>query len=148
MKRSIHLEVYYDSSIDDVWEALTDRDALGEWLMPNDFEPRVGHRFQFRTDPAPGWNGIVDCEVLEVTPNERLSYTWCNAANRLDTVVTWTLERHGEGTRVILDHTGFVGLRALLISEMLRRGWKGKLLKERLPEVLRQRRDHAKRRET
>lgn len=30
----------------------------------NDFEPRIGHRFQFRTEPAPGFDGVVNCEVL------------------------------------------------------------------------------------
>ena len=29
--------------IERVWRALTDREALAQWLMPNDFEPVVGH---------------------------------------------------------------------------------------------------------
>lgn len=48
-----------------VWRALTDPDELEAWLMENDVEPRVGHRFQFRDEPKPGWRGVVDCEVLE-----------------------------------------------------------------------------------
>jgi len=38
-----------------VWSALTDRQSLSQWLMPNNFEPRVGHKFEFRTKPAPGF---------------------------------------------------------------------------------------------
>jgi len=26
--------------------------------------------------PAPNWNGVVDCEVREVDPMQRLSYNW------------------------------------------------------------------------
>ncbi len=37
-------------------------------VMPNNFEPHVGHEFQFRTKPAPGFDGIVNCVVLEVEP--------------------------------------------------------------------------------
>ncbi|GIK11202.1 MAG: hypothetical protein BroJett001_32680 [Chloroflexota bacterium] len=36
-----------------VWRALVDRDLLAQWLMPNDFEPKIGHRFTFRTEPGP-----------------------------------------------------------------------------------------------
>src|SRR4051812_45490182 len=44
-----------------IWRALTEPDLLAEWLMQNDFEPAVGHRFTFRGD----W-GAVDCRVLQV----------------------------------------------------------------------------------
>jgi cytochrome b561/uncharacterized protein YndB with AHSA1/START domain len=49
---------------------------IEEWLMQNDFRPVVGHRFNLRSKPMPHWNGVVDCEVLVVEPNERLSYSW------------------------------------------------------------------------
>jgi hypothetical protein len=32
--------------------------------MNNDFEPVVGRKFQFRAEPMPNWDGVVDCEVL------------------------------------------------------------------------------------
>ena len=44
--------------------------------MKNDFQPVVGHRFQFRATPQPHWNGVIDCEVLVVEPYQRLSYSW------------------------------------------------------------------------
>ncbi len=43
-----------------IWRALTEGRLIGEWLMQNDFQPVVGHRFQFRSTPVPGWNGIID----------------------------------------------------------------------------------------
>lgn len=143
MKRSIRLEAFYDAPVDEVWAALTDRDALAQWLMPNDFAPVLGHRFQFRSKPMPGWDGTIDCEVLVLEPPTRLSYAWRNAKNKLDTVVTWTLFAESGGTKLVLDHTGFAGLRGLLLSEMMRRGWKSNMLVKRLPQVLAARRAEA-----
>ena len=72
-----------------IWRALTQGPLIEEWLMTNDFQPVVGHRFTFRSTPVQGWNGIIDSEVLVVEPNSRLSYSW--ASMGLETVVTWTL---------------------------------------------------------
>jgi hypothetical protein len=49
----------------------------------------------------------------------------------IDTVVRWTLHAEGGGTRLVLDHTGFSGLRGLLLSFMLGAGWK-KMMRTRL----------------
>jgi uncharacterized protein YndB with AHSA1/START domain len=59
----------------------------------------------------PHWNGVTDCEVLVVEPNERLSYSW-NASGEeaetgLKTVVTWTLIRTNGGTLVRMEQSGF-----------------------------------------
>ena len=59
----------------------------------------------------PQWNGVTDCEVLIVEPNERLSYSWNasgdEAANGLKNVVTWTLTRTEGGTFVRMEQSGF-----------------------------------------
>ena len=68
MKADIDASVVYPHPVDRVWEALTSSEALAAWLMPNDFKPAVGHRFTFRTKPAPGFDGVVRCEVLELDP--------------------------------------------------------------------------------
>jgi uncharacterized protein YndB with AHSA1/START domain len=94
-----------------VWRALTQGPLLEEWLMANDFQPVVGHRFNFRMPGMAGWNGVTDCEVLTVVPNEELSYTWNasgdEAATGLKTVVTWTLEPFDGGVLVRMEQSGF-----------------------------------------
>jgi uncharacterized protein YndB with AHSA1/START domain len=89
-----------------VWRVLTDPDLLAAWLMPNDFQPRVGHRFTFRTDPAPGFDGIIRCEVLDLRAPELLRMSWAGG-HGVDTTVTWRLVAEGRGTRLFLTHEGF-----------------------------------------
>ena len=83
-----------------IWRALTQPHLMEEWLMKNDFKPVVGHRFNLRAD----W-GAVDCQVREVEPNKRLSYTW--GAYGLESVVTWTLTPTSKGTQLRMEQTGF-----------------------------------------
>jgi uncharacterized protein YndB with AHSA1/START domain len=113
--RSIVLDFDFAQPPDRVWRALTDPHLMEQWLMPNTFEPRVGHRFQFQTRPVAGWDGTVHCEVLTVEPERCLAYTWTGGStaiqgygHRLDTTVTWTLSPTAEGgTHVHLEHAGF-----------------------------------------
>jgi uncharacterized protein YndB with AHSA1/START domain len=88
-----------------VWRALTQSPLLADWLMANDFAPSVGHKFNFRSTPMPQWNGVIDCEVLVVEPEKRLSYTW--AAMGLETVVTFTLTPSAAGTHLRMEQSGF-----------------------------------------
>jgi uncharacterized protein YndB with AHSA1/START domain len=90
-----------------IWRALTQPHLIEEWLMSNDFNAEVGHRFNLRGD----WGGVLDCEVLEVEPNRSLSYTWNyahdDAALNLESVVTFTITPTGAGTHLRMEQSGF-----------------------------------------
>jgi uncharacterized protein YndB with AHSA1/START domain len=88
-----------------IWRALTQGSLIKEWLMDNDFQPVVGHSFQFRSTPRPNWNGIIDSHVLVVEPNRKLSYSW--GALGLESAVTWTLTPTDTGTHIRMEHSGF-----------------------------------------
>jgi uncharacterized protein YndB with AHSA1/START domain len=88
-----------------IWRALTQSPLIEEWLMKNDFQPVVGHRFSFRATPVPNWNGVIDSEVLVVEPNSRLSYSWGSMG--LETVVIWTLTPTASGTHLRMEQSGF-----------------------------------------
>jgi uncharacterized protein YndB with AHSA1/START domain len=143
VKADIDLTAAYPHPIDKVWAALTSAEALEAWLMPNDFRPVVGHRFTFRTRPAPGFDGIVRCEVLELDPPRRMAWSW--SGGKIDTVVTFTLEQAGEQqageqqageqTRLRMHQVGFDGLGAQIIRRILASGWPG-ILRERLAAYL------------
>jgi len=106
MSLTLSLDFQFNASIEKVWSALTDSSKLAKWVMENDFKPVVGHRFQFRTQPIGGWNGIIEGEVLIVDAPNRLSYTWVSAGEKH--TVTWTLQDLGDGkVNLHLEQTGF-----------------------------------------
>jgi uncharacterized protein YndB with AHSA1/START domain len=91
-----------------VWRALTEPELLTEWLLPTiglKLEP--GAAFTFKTQPYPGWDGTVNCRLVEIEPQRKLSYTWVVGDMFIDTVVTFTLTPTASGTRLSLLQTGF-----------------------------------------
>lgn len=134
MRETIRIEKSYPHPVERVWRAISTRDGLEAWLMPNDFEARVGHRFTFRTDPAPGFDGIVDCEVLRLEERRLLSFSWRGGPG--DTVVTIELASTGNGgTTLTMEQSGFRGVRGRLVGWMLKAGGES-LYGKRLPELL------------
>lgn len=128
--RAIVVERVMPHPIAKVWRALTDSTLMSKWLMKNDFQPVVGHKFNFRAQPMAGWNGVADCEVLLVEPPHRLVWRQCasgeQAAGGLKSTVTWTLTAVDGGTLVRMEHAGFqpkdeAGYRAMS------HGWPGVL---------------------
>jgi uncharacterized protein YndB with AHSA1/START domain len=103
--RSLVIEREMPHPPEKIWRALTQGPLVEEWLMKNDFQPVVGHSFNFRSTPVPGWNGIIDSEVLLIEPNSRLSYSWSTMG--MNSVVTWTLTPTKAGTHVRMEQTGF-----------------------------------------
>jgi uncharacterized protein YndB with AHSA1/START domain len=98
--RSVVVERELPFPPEKIWRALTQPHLIAEWLMKNDFQPVVDHRFRLSQD----W-GSIDCRVLEVEPNKALSYTW--AAMGIESIVTWTLTPTSAGTHLRMEHAGF-----------------------------------------
>jgi uncharacterized protein YndB with AHSA1/START domain len=103
--RSLVIEKELPHPPEKVWRALTQGPLIKEWLMDNDFQPVVGHRFTFRSTPMPNWNGVIDSEVLVVEPNKKLSYAWGSMG--LESVVVWTLTATSGGTLLRMEQSGF-----------------------------------------
>jgi uncharacterized protein YndB with AHSA1/START domain len=113
MTKTIKHQFFFPHPNETVWEYLTKPELLEQWLMKNDFQPVVGHDFQFRTNPIPGldFDGICHCKVLEIVPFQKLSYSWKagsgNGEFSLDTLVVWKLVSNDKGTDLFLEHSGF-----------------------------------------
>jgi uncharacterized protein YndB with AHSA1/START domain len=103
--RSLVIEKEMPHPPEKIWRALTQGPLIKEWLMDNDFQPVVGHRFHFRSTPVPNWNGVIESEVLVVEPNKKLSYSWGSMG--LESVVVFTLVANSSGTLVRVEHSGF-----------------------------------------
>jgi uncharacterized protein YndB with AHSA1/START domain len=161
MKRTIKLKTFLPYSPENVWKALTDSKLLAGWFMKNDIEPELHYYFTFRMAPQKGWDGITHCEIIDIEPLKHIAYTYrgeatgekalacagihSNAADkmtkgiftRLDTILSFTLEPTCGGTILHLNHSGYKGLKLVLISLIMQMGWK-KQLRKRLPKVLAQ----------
>ena len=103
--RSLVIEKELPHPLEKVWRALMQGPLIKEWLMDNEFQPVGNHRFNFRSTPMPNWNGVIDCEVLVVEPNKKLSYSWNSLG--LESVVVWTLAATSGGTLVRMEQSGF-----------------------------------------
>ncbi|MBV9393380.1 MAG: SRPBCC domain-containing protein [Methylobacteriaceae bacterium] len=98
--RSVIVERDLPHPPEKIWRALTEPHLIAEWLMQNDFQPALDHRFNLRGD----W-GAVDCQVVEIEPHTTLSYRW--DAMGLASIVTWTLTRTRAGTHLRMEQAGF-----------------------------------------
>ena len=128
--RTLVVERVFPHPPEKLWRALTESPLLAQWMMNNDFEPVVGRKFQFRNEPKPNWNGIVDCEVLAIDPLKQLSYNWGvgGADSGLQWVVLWTLDSGGRwhpsshgAVRLHCRSEGRICRRELRLAEILRR---------------------------
>ena len=105
--RAVVVEREFAHPPEKLWRALTQPHLIEDWLMKNDFAPKMGHRFQLRGE----WGGVLDCEVLEIEPERTLAYTWNfaheDAAYALQSVVTFTLTPTPAGTHLRMEQAGF-----------------------------------------
>ena len=136
---TIRKERFYPHAPEDVWAAITDPHAIAEWLEPNNHQPVVGHKFQFRCDPGICGSGITECEVLEAEAPKRLVWSWVHTpkppAKACDPMkISWTLVPKDSGTLLILEHTGAENLN-WLTRNMMRFGW-GYMMKSLIPRIL------------
>jgi uncharacterized protein YndB with AHSA1/START domain len=103
---SISLEFDLPHAPEKVWRALTDPVLLADWLLPVaglTLEP--GASFTFKTQPHPGWDGTVNCRLVEIEAHRMLSWAW--SVPGMDTVVTFTLTPTASGTRLSIVQSGF-----------------------------------------
>jgi uncharacterized protein YndB with AHSA1/START domain len=159
MQRTIKIKKYLPYSIPTVWKAITDSKALGKWFMENNFEPKLEHEFTFKMAPQKGWDGITHCKVIELQDQKTIAYTYRGSASgekalacagihselansatkgiftELDTVLKFTLTSDCNGCCLEMEHSGFKGLKLVIVSFIMGLGWK-KQLNKKLPAIL------------
>lgn len=112
-----------------VWQAFTDPDKLEAWFMANDFKPVIGRTFEFHraANCDLHFSDRIRCRVLEIRDEQLLSYTWTDAKyeGELDSVVTWRLHPEGRGTRLFVEHRGFIADDVIqqAARSLMERGW-------------------------
>jgi uncharacterized protein YndB with AHSA1/START domain len=99
-------EVSIKASAQSVWQAITDKDQMKEWYFDlAAFRPEVGFRFEFPSN-CEGENFYHICEVTEVIPGKRISYTWEYKDTPGTSTVTFELFEEAGGTKLVLTHAG------------------------------------------
>lgn len=129
---TIRFELDFKHSVKKVWRALTEPELLSKWLLPVvELKLDPGASFKFQAPPKPGWDGQVNCQVLEIDEGKKLSYRW--VVGDLDTVVTFTVTPTDAGTHLTIVQTGFKEQQKQNFGGA-RYGWR--MMSERLVELL------------
>ncbi len=109
-KRAVRYERRYDATPDEVWAALTEPEQVRNWFAEMTIEPRAGGSvtFQWATGETDG--GVVRA----FDPPRTFEYTWEDGS-----VIRFEVRPDGDGTRLVLDHTGLTPEQALGVGP----GW-------------------------
>lgn len=92
----------YPTTVDDLWEAVTDPVRLSRWMAPYEGDFRLGGRWLARSD-----DGTVFTEgtVTACEPPRRFTTTW-RAREEDDTTITVVVEPVADGAALRLEHDG------------------------------------------
>ena len=95
----------YDAHLENVWQALTDPDAMKVWYFPQlrKFEPVVGFVMKFEDDRS---TYRKHWQVTQVMNKRRLAHTWTYDGYPGTSEVIFELSREGDKTLLKLTHSG------------------------------------------
>jgi len=135
------VEQTFDTSIENVWNAITKLDQMKQWFFENieSFRPEVGFETQFDVQVEDRkfphlW------KLTEVDPMKRITYNWKYDGYVGDSFVTFELIEYNNHTKLILTHKvveSFPTDIPEFSRESCSEGWNyfiGKSLKEYLEE--------------
>ena len=106
LAESIVINRIFNAPVARVWKALTSADQMREWYFDlKEFKAEVGFEFDFVVEHE-GNKYHHLCRVTEVTPEEKIAYTWRYKGEPGDSLVTFELFPDGNRTRLKLTHTG------------------------------------------
>ena len=128
---AVRLDARIAAPVETVWRALATQDAWRHWFNARtQLEPRLGGRF--RVEGTHGGTPYVFVgEVVAFDPPREIAVTWIPVGTDwpfpdLHSIVRFTLEGDGAGTRVRVSHEGFERLPEPFRSKEYRdfsRGW-------------------------
>jgi uncharacterized protein YndB with AHSA1/START domain len=102
------------------------------------FKPEVGFTFQFSGEGRKGETYVHLCEIKEVVPLKKLSYTWRYEGIPGNSLVEFELFPEGDKTKIKLTHTGletFVTDNPDFAKESFVQGWT-EIIGKILPDYL------------
>ncbi|HAH23725.1 MAG TPA: SRPBCC domain-containing protein [Prolixibacteraceae bacterium] len=101
------IEQAYKATAERVWKAITDPEEMKKWYFDvSDFQAVPGFEFEFMSGPDETRQYLHKCQVIEVIPVKKLSYSWRYEDYEGDTLVTFELFDDRSLTRLKLTHEG------------------------------------------
>ncbi|MBK6449648.1 MAG: SRPBCC domain-containing protein [Saprospiraceae bacterium] len=105
--KPIIIERTFKTTPSKLWNALTDNKEMKHWYFNlEDFRAEVGFQFQFSGGPSPDKQYLHLCEVTEVIPEQKLTYSWKYKGYAGISFVSFELFPDGENTKLKLTHEG------------------------------------------
>lgn len=138
---SLNIVRHFKAAPEKVWRALTQPEALKQWMGPSDdfkcpiaeTDLRVGGRYHIGMQSPDGEMHDVTGVYREVVPSQKLVYTWAwKTTPDRESLVTIALRTLDGGTELTLKHEHFVDIEA---RDRHNKGWQGCLA--RLQQFLR-----------
>ena len=103
----IVMERVLNAPVTKVWKAITDKNEMKLWYFDlAEFKAEVGFKFQFVGGPDSGVQYLHLCEITEVIPEKKLTYSWRYDGYAGNSFVTFELFEQGKSTLLKLTHTG------------------------------------------
>ena len=132
------LEQEFNSPIELVWRAITEKELMEKWyFVIDDFKLEVGNTFHFEGGNEDRRYTHI-CEIIEIIPLQKLKYSWKYKGHIGVSFVTFELFPIGKKIKLKLTHEGldsFPKDNPDLIQENFVGGWKH-LIQESLKEFL------------
>jgi uncharacterized protein YndB with AHSA1/START domain len=135
----IVVEQCYNTSIKNVWNAITKVDQMRQWFFENieSFKPEVGFETQFNVQ-AESKDFLHMWKITEVLPMKKIVYDWKYKGVSGEAVVIFELSEQGNQTNLRLTNIGLESF-PKNIPEFTREGciegW-NYFIKDRLKEFL------------
>ena len=130
-KPSLTIVRRFKAAPEKVWRALTQPEALKQWMAPSDAftiplaeaDVRVGGRYRVVMKAPDGEQHDVSGVYREVAPGRKLVYTWAwKSTPERESLVTVELRAAGGGTELTLRHEQFADEEA---RDKHQHGWTG-----------------------
>ena len=120
------IERAFDAPVNVLWRAITDKDEMKQWYFDlKEFKAEPGFRFSF-TGGEDDRQYLHLCEVIDVIPDKKISYTWKYDGYPGVSKVIFELFPEGANTRLKLTHEGletFPASNPDLAKENFAKGW-------------------------
>lgn len=105
--QNVIVERVFDADITLVWKAITEKEMMKQWYIDlKEFKAIVGFKYEFMAGEEGGKQWKHLCEITEVVPERKLTYSWKYEGYGGNSFVMFELFEETNGTRLKLTHSG------------------------------------------